>query len=223
MKGSSKFHFFVSYFFNHFFRYQNRGLLFFLLLSNVYLSVFSNYIHADAQTQSEKIIVDNFENGKHNSLGGNSGAFADNKDLGYCYLFYVQNKQKEIFGESKYSLCIQWDTSKEGAYGGYWTDLKHLNLEGFNYLTFYVKGSKGGEKFKIGLRDKLNSNYETKILINEVLIKGVTTEWQRVIITLKRFEAIQDWRDVNIFSINFEYAFGSEKGLILVDEIAFEK
>jgi hypothetical protein len=177
-----------------------------------------------AQAQSDKIIVDNFESpGKQNFLGGDLGAFSDPKILGSCYLFFLENKQKDVSSNNKYSLYIQWDTSKEGAYGGYWTDLKHLNLENFNYLTFYVKGLKGGENFKVGLRGKADTAYETKILINKALKKGATTEWQKVTIPLQWFEAIQDWRDINIFSINFEHAFGSGKGAILVDDIAFEK
>lgn len=202
---------------------MNRKLCLFFLIGT-WLLLFLNYTNVGAQAQSNKIIVDNFEKpGKQNSLGGDFGAFADDKKLGHCYLFFIQNKEKDKLGESKYSLYLQWDTSKEGAYGGYWTNLKHLNLEDFNYVSFYVKGVKGGEKFKVGLRGKLDSTYETKMLIDKALKKGVTTEWQKVTIPLKWFKAIQDWYDVNIFSINFEHAFGSEKGAILVDEIIFEK
>ena len=195
----------------------------FILIMSVILLFYPIY-NLHAQAQSDKIIVDNFESpGKQNFLGGDLGAFSDPKILGSCYLFFLENKQKDVSSNNKYSLYIQWDTSKEGAYGGYWTDLKHLNLENFNYLTFYVKGLKGGENFKVGLRGKADTAYETKILINKALKKGATTEWQKVTIPLQWFEAIQDWRDINIFSINFEHAFGSGKGAILVDDIAFEK
>ncbi|OGW12626.1 MAG: hypothetical protein A3G93_13305 [Nitrospinae bacterium RIFCSPLOWO2_12_FULL_45_22] len=183
-----------------------------------------SYITHGAQPISDKILVDNFEKpGKHNSLGHDFGAFSDQKNLGHCYLFFSQDKQKESLNESKYSLYIQWDTAKEGSYGGYWSDLRHLNLESFNYLSFYVKGVKGGEKFKVGLRGKVDATYETKILINEALKEGVTVEWQRATIPLKWFKAIQNWGDVNMLSINFEYTFGSGSGAILIDDIVFEK
>ena len=183
-----------------------------------------NYLDVSAQTQSNKIIVDDFEKpGKKNSLGFDFGAFADGESLGYCYIFFVEDKSKDLAEKKGYSLYIQFDTTKKGAYGGYWTDLRHLNLEDFNYLSFYLKGVKGGEKFKVGLRGKMDASYETKILINEILGKDVTTEWEKVKIPLKRFEAISDWRDVNMFSINFENAFGSGKGAIMIDDIAFEK
>jgi len=195
-----------------------------LLISSVCLVLFCRHSAFPAQTQSDKLIVDNFEKpGKENLVGGDFGAFADDNKLGYCYLFFIQNKEKDKLGASKYSLYIQWDSSKQGAYGGFWTSLKHLNLEKFNYVSFYVKGIEGGEIFKVGLRGKMDEPYETKILINEVLSNGVTTEWQRVTIPLKSFKSIKDWSDVNIFSINFEHAFGSKKGAVLIDEISFEK
>lgn len=190
----------------------------------IILFIFFNRVDATPQVYSDKIIVDNFENpGKKNLLGGDFGAFGDEKNLGRCHLFFVENRQKDSLSENRYSLYIQWDTTKTGAYGGYWTDLKHLHLENFNYLTLFLRGIKGGEIFKVGLRGKLNATYEDKIPINEVLSKGVTTEWQKVILPLKQFRAIQDWRDVNILSFNFENAFGSDKGALLIDDIIFEK
>lgn len=194
------------------------------LIIYICLSVFFNYAEVGAQDQANKVMVDNFEKpGKQNCRKGDFGAFSDPKSLGHCYLFFVQNKENNVLGASKYSLYIKWDTSKEGAYGGYWTDLKQLNLENLNYLTFYLKGMKGRETFKVGLRGPLSSTYETKTLIGRALNNGVTTKWQKVIIPLKWFGAVMDWSDVNVLSINFENAFGSGKGAILIDEIAFEK
>ena len=183
-----------------------------------------NCVNAYAWSLPDKIVIDNFEKpGKQNLLGGDFGAFADQKNLGQCYLFFTQNKGKDVLNKSKYFLYIQWDTSKEGAYGGYWSKLGNLNLEDYNYVSFYVKGFYGGEVFKVGLRGSLGATTETKILITEILSKGVTTEWQKVTIPLKCFKAIEDWHDVNIFSINFEQTFGSEKGSISIDDIIFEK
>ena len=120
-------------------------------------------------------------------------------------------------------MHLQWDASQPGAYGGYWNRLQHINLENFNYLTFYVRGFSGSEVFKVGLRGTENAEYETKILITGVLKNGVTTSWQKVIIPLRLFRAIENWGDISIFSINFEHAFDSGKGQILIDDIAFEK
>ena len=194
------------------------------LIIYICLSVFFNYAEVGAQDQSNKVIVDNFEKpGKQNCRKGDFGAFSDLKSLGHCYLFFFQNKEKDVLGASRYSLYIEWDTAKEGAYGGYWTHLKRLDLENFNYLSFYVKGLEGGEIFKVGLRGSLNSTYETKIFISKALKKGITTKWQKVSMPLKWFKGVQDWSNINVLSINFEHAFGSGKGAILIDDITFEK
>jgi hypothetical protein len=200
-------------------------LIFWLVIATaVSLFLLGSYDKVIAQSLSKKIMVDNFEiPGNRNSLGGSFGAFADKEGLGHCYLFFTKNKQKDVLGDSKYSLYIQWDTSTNGAYGGYWTELKHLNLENFNYLTFYAKGIKGGEEFKVGLRGKLDETYETKILISELLGRKLSTQWQKVIIPLSMFQALTNRKDVNILSFNFEHAFTSGKGSVLIDEIAFEK
>jgi Carbohydrate binding domain 30 len=199
----------------------------YVLAQVIILLLLLSCVNAVAKNKSgNRIIVDNFEKpGKLNSLGLDFGAFSDTGGLGYCYLFFIQNKarDKEELGKSKYSLYIQWDTSKKGAYSGYWSELGHLNLAGYSYLTFYIKGIRGGEKFKVGLRGKKEATYETKIPIDDIIGRSVSTKWQKVIIPLKLFKAVQDWRDVNIFSINFENAIGSERGALMIDNIAFER
>jgi hypothetical protein len=72
------------------------------------------------------------------AVPGDFGAFSGPKNLGRCHLFFFQNNEKDALDKGKYSLYIEWDTLKEGAYGGYWTDLKHLNLEGYNYLSWPI-------------------------------------------------------------------------------------
>jgi hypothetical protein len=194
-----------------------------ILMAAMSLSSFLSPLAVHAEGQSERILVDDFETpGTRNALGGNHGAFSDTAGLGSCYVFSYE-KEEYVFGGEGYSLYIQWDMSKPGAYGGYWTDLGHLDLGNFNYLSFYIKGLEGDEKFKVGLRGKLDAAYETKIFVDEALKTGVTTEWQKVLIPLKSFKAIQEWNDVNIFSLNFEQALASGKGAVLIDKIAFEK
>jgi hypothetical protein len=200
--------------------------MFVFLLGLAEIFLFSDQCIAEASQKvgPEAVLVDNFEKpGSKNSLGGDFGAFADQDGLGYCYLFFVENKEGAKSGNNRYSLFIQWDTSKKGAYSGYWSDLKHSNLEDFNYLSFMVKGTKGGEIFKVGLRGPKDATYESKILMTDILSQGVTTEWKKVLIPLKQFTSIEDWKDINIFSINFENAFGSGKGSIIIDNITFEK
>ncbi len=199
-------------------------LIIFLSMNITGISVWNSNDNLWAQVQADRILVDNFDEPMRQNPQKNSrhGAFADERSLGECYVFFYGGADR-VFGGNGYSMHIQWDTSKPGAYGGYWNELKHLNLENYNYLTFYIKGFNGGETLKIGLRGKEDAQYETKILINDALKTGVSTEWQKVVIPLKWFKAVESWRAVSVFSLNFEHAFGSGKGQILIDEIAFEK
>ena len=171
----------------------------------------------------QRILVDDFERtDPENALGKRPGAFADPKGLGYCYVFFTA-KEDQTWGGKGHSLYLKFETSKPGSWGGYWTDLNHLNLKESNFLTFYLKGLQGGEQFKVGLRGERESERETKLLIGEVLAGGVTTEWQKVSIPLRLFQEIRNWDDVNILSFSFEFAAGSRSGAVLIDEIAFEK
>jgi hypothetical protein len=171
----------------------------------------------------DRMLIDDFERaGPDNALGKRSGAFADSKGLGYCYVFFT-DKADQTWGGGGHSLYLKFDTAKPGAWAGYWTDLGHANLGEFKFLTFYLKGLRGGELFKIGLRGERETNYETKLPIGAVVAGGVTTQWQKVSIPLKLFQTVRNWEDVGILSFNFEFSEGSRSGAILIDEIAFEK
>jgi hypothetical protein len=174
-------------------------------------------------TAPSAILVDDFEHaGPENARGQRSGAFADPGGLGYCYVFFTVAID-QVWGGKGHSLYVKFDTSKPGAWGGYWTSLGHLDLAGFEYLAFSVKGLQGAEHFTIGLKGKLDASSETKVAIEDALPGGVTTAWQRVRIPLRAFTAIRDWSDVNTLSFNFESSAGSRAGAIVIDEIAFEK
>lgn len=182
-------------------------------------------VTADAPMDAalSRIVAEDFDFPKRYTKSAKApyGAFADDNSLGQCYVFFEDDKDDVLSGGG-FSLLLQWDTSQPGAYAGYWQELSSLNLSDHNFLTFFIKGSKGGEILKVGLRGKRDS-YESKIFVHEALRTGVTTNWQKIVIPLGWFQAVESWSDVSVFSLNFEHAFGSGKGQILVDEIAFEK
>jgi hypothetical protein len=194
----------------------------YLLLLVLSLPSLLELAQAQGTGSLNRILVDNFERpGPGNGLDKSTGAFSDPGGLGNCYVFFTAMKDQAL-GEKGHSLYVKWDTSKPGSWGGYWTDLGHLDLQGIAKLTFYVKGLRGKERFKVGLRGEYQAKYETKLLINDVLPDGITTEWQKVAIPLRSFKAVPKWNDVNILSFSFENAFGSDRGAILIDEISFE-
>ena len=61
-----------------------------------------------------------------------------------------------------------------------------LDMRKFKTLAFLVKGEKGGESFRIGLRDILGN--ETTLPLRKFLPQGITQGWQKVVIPAGRFD-----------------------------------
>lgn len=174
-------------------------------------------------TAINRMLVDDFGHSARNALGRNSGAFSDPDGLGYCYVFVTQETEKASRSKNR-SLYIKWDTTKLGSWGGYWTDVGHAKVQGAEKLVFSLKGLRGGERFTIGIRGEVQSGtHESKLFVQDVLPGGVTTEWQKVVVPLRRFGAMQKWRSIAVISLNFENQSGSDRGAILIDDISFER
>ena len=61
----------------------------------------------------------------------------------------------------------------------------HFDMRKFRTLELFVKGEKGGESFRIVLRDILGN--ETSLPIAE-LLPAVSREWQKVVVPIERFD-----------------------------------
>ncbi len=116
---------------------------------------------------------------------------------------------------------VEYDVSATDSYGGYYSLLgQPANLSLYTTLTFLVKGASGGEKVRVGLRDR--SLNETKIGIGEYLPAGITTAWQKVTIPLAAFTGIVDWSGMENMNIDVEHRIGSGVGTIFLDDIKCE-
>ncbi len=60
------------------------------------------------------------------------------------------------------------------------------DMRKFRSLSFWVKGKKGGESLRVGLRDVLG--HETSIAVDPFLKRGIAQTWQRVTIPIRRFD-----------------------------------
>ena len=96
------------------------------------------------------------------------------------------------------------------------------DLSEYSTLTFLVKGSKGGESFRIGATD-LHSNAQEKSIfagsIEGFLDNGITTDWQVVTIPLKLFSGLDK---SSFFSLVFDHQ-NEGSGVYWIDEIRFTK
>ncbi len=165
------------------------------------------------------LLIDNFDQKKEvNSLGGISNVFTDSVE-GKVQLSYVGNDNDSKKGS--YALQISYDVSQKGSFAGYMTQLRNLDIGEYKTLSFDIKGSKSGEMFKIGLKDR--SGNESKVLVNDYLPQEIGTTWQRVAIPLVAFSNIKDWGAMENLSLAFENSIGSGEGAVLLDDIQFEK
>ncbi|MCS7151204.1 MAG: CIA30 family protein [Endomicrobia bacterium] len=137
------------------------------------------------------------------------------------YSFYKDDKGSTVFfSPISYDekqgniLKLSYDIVK-GGWGGWICLLDKLNAEGYEFLTFRVKGEQGGEKFELGLKDA--SGQETKLQIEKYAT--ISTQWKQVKIPLSEFKEVNLSSLENI-SIGFNEYHG--RGTVYIDDIQLE-
>ena len=174
------------------------------------------------ENEGDTFFVDDFENEGVNLAGGLSDTTVGR--FSACYASYESDSSNNEYGR-----ILRLDYDKKG--GDWCVYYSVLNIRGENYVdltdfeavSFKVKGTQGGEQFKIKLADeKFQDGGDTpaKISINNVLPGGVTTQWQEVSIPLKKLRFGLDLRRMGTFSIDF---YKVESGTIYIDDLKFHR
>lgn len=120
----------------------------------------------------------------------------------------------------------------QGGWIGYYTTLrrgdKYFNASDYKYLTFWIRGEAGGERFKVGVADKqfamIEDSAKSKPIEAYLPEKKVTVVWQKAVIPFG--DMFVDYNLVDSISINFEadlFDADESNGVIYIDNIAFEK
>ena len=120
----------------------------------------------------------------------------------------------------------------QGGWIGYYTLLrrndKFFNASDYKYLSFWVRGEEGGERFKMGVADKQFAMIEDSAKskpIDAYLPDGkITTRWQKAIVPLS--DMFVDYNLIESVSINFEgdlFDADESNGIVYIDDLAFEK
>lgn len=147
-----------------------------------------------------------------------------NNESQHCAHFIYSENPDNVWGGAGCSMQIQWSLSGEGAWGATVFSLDGFDARLYHTLSFWVKGSEGGEIFKVGLKDAYTiAGNEPKVLINDYLPLGVTKDWQKVSIPLAAFTTISSPDNLESFVIAFEKVLGDVSGIIYIDEVQFEK
>ncbi len=184
-----------------------------------------------SHSYAEPFYIDHFEK-TNNVLGGRSSVYEQPPSKALATI-----TDKEYYGPAGHSLAIRYDKrntggpQNEGGWCGYYSLLKvggkYFDATGYKKLTFWVKGAEGGENFKVGIADKHWEGIGDSVKSDEITAylqgKKITTEWQQAAIPLDTF--FVDMKELASISICFEgdcFPDKSGKGIVYVDEIAFE-
>ncbi|MBU4488992.1 MAG: PKD domain-containing protein [Candidatus Omnitrophica bacterium] len=165
-------------------------------------------------------LIDDFNDGTDpNIVGGATSTYATTGAT--CSRSYYNENPANVLGGSGYSVKIAYNITGVGSYGSFNCALQNLDARKYSTLSFWVKGQTGGEIFKVGLKDF--ASHETKIMITDYLLRGVTTEWQKVSIPFAAFRAVTDWDKLSNLSLIFEQTIGSGTGVIYIDSVTLDE
>ena len=165
-------------------------------------------------------LIDNFnDNGIANRWNGQTGTFTDNSKSGSCF----SSNNSSIPYEGSHCLQLNYDVSAVTSYAGYYSKLESHNITPYTKLSFWIKGSSGGEFFKIELKNNGTTSYwydaggatseqthyyrnTASLYINDYLDGGVTTSWQNVKIPLQAFANLDSISSMKELVVSFENA-----------------
>lgn len=197
------------------------------------------------------LLIDDFDSAADsNALGYCKDIFLDNlgpeeTNLARIDIEYA-NESENVLRRQGRSLRIIFDVSERsnrgGAFGGYVElltannqcskDRGAFNLDALNFrfLTFWVRTDESNIDFEIALKDTAGNQTTPKLLIQEFLIpKNV---WQKAKIPIQKLVEIQASQVVDLKSLR-EISFGfsldhfgqttARKGIVYIDEVAFER
>jgi hypothetical protein len=168
-----------------------------------------------------ELVVADFNSGaKPNNIGGDFGAWIKDPDdpmQGSVESFDRDNH----YGSNGYALRLIYSVaSKAPAYGGLWMQLQNIDASRFDNLEFRIRGDAGlgyTSIFKVELKDALDQ-------ASRHYVRGVTDQWQNVVIPLTEFEGIANVRKLKEFVIVIEDTTATAKqGALYLDDVRFTK
>jgi hypothetical protein len=111
---------------------------------------------------------------------------------------------------------IEFNLEPEEGYCGWGIRLHDYDASTKTTLIFWVRGEKGGEMFKVGIKDSFTPNGQEP----KVEKTASNTQWQQISIPLEKFEG-QKLRSLDNLSLSFEYGLQAS-GVIYVKDFSFD-
>ena len=170
-----------------------------------------------APANATELMVADFNSGaKPDNLGGDFGCWIKdpNDPMQGCIESFDQANR---FGSSGYALRLIYSVElKKPAFGGLWMRLRNLDSSTFDSFAFRVKGdARMGftTVFKVELKDSVGQ-------ASSYYVRGVTDQWQNVVVPLNDFKGMANFRSLDQFVIVFEDTTATAKrGVIYVDDV----
>lgn len=101
--------------------------------------------------------------------------------------------------------------------------IQSLDVSAYHFLTFWIKGQKGGEFFRVVFRDAGAQNYQDEVSFTP-LPKGVSSEWTYVKIPLSKLKRRLNLKRLDMVGFHFGRNIGNPKGSTLfIDDVLFIK
>ena len=183
-----------------------------------------------AEPEADGKVFDSFEF-DHNLFRGRSGQYQEAPSRVFA------TRTAEDAHNGKKALKVKYEKKGAGGkYGmggwcGYWSHLKkgksYFDASPYSKLTLWVKGSNGGEIFRIGIADmhwdKLQDSVKSQDIGSYLPDGQVTTDWQKAEIPLD--EWFVDMKQLASLAVCFEsdnYPNGEQAGVVFIDDLQFE-
>ena len=194
------------------------------------------------KVESEAVIIADFE-GWPNNLGGEVGVYGslepnwdDIATVPYSWVYDAITSGYDLInvqgGRQSFRLVNGLGIKAEETWGSFAMDLgpttdltvvpkrvESFDASAWKYLSFWVKGEKGGEKSQLLIRDAHALNYMPQL---KHKLPDITTEWQKVVIPLEQFKGQVDLTALDNIGIAFGRDVGNLKGeIIYLDDFMF--
>jgi RHS repeat-associated protein len=174
----------------------------------------------DAEEAPTSLLVDDFEGARLlNRLGGAYDVFSNPG---------AQNVSMKLVAAANASdrkraqaLVLNFDVTRTGSYGGYWSRLRGAPGDNFDQLVLNVKSPGKWTGFLVGL--KRGDGVEPKVPAERYWGPVAADGWRKVAIPLAAFGAPRALSALDTFSISFTNELGHGKGELLVDDVRFER
>ncbi|MBI2478763.1 MAG: hypothetical protein HYV60_09060, partial [Planctomycetia bacterium] len=176
-----------------------------------------------ASAQSSAVLIDDFNDGVQNELGGYRNTFAAEPSS------VSAMRVDDVFhGSGGRSVRIAANRADRG-YCGYWihffdmraVEKRYFDASRFAYLSCWVRGAEGGEDFLIKLADERWIVKQDSVAFgqaSQLLAVGITTTWQEVVIPLRGRHDL-DWQQLG--GVTFEFVRPG-KQVVFIDNIALK-